>query len=55
MAEFTDKYLDVLQNIELASLSAARESSDATDWDVEQAIEEYRTKGWGRTGHLDFS
>jgi hypothetical protein len=48
MAEFTDKYFDVLQNIEFAIMSAAREAPDATDWDVEQALDvlirEYRSR-----------
>jgi len=39
MSEFADQYLDVLQNIEAAIVSVAREAPVATDWDVEQALD----------------
>ncbi|MCL4531561.1 MAG: hypothetical protein M1282_19415 [Chloroflexi bacterium] len=53
MPAFEDQYLDVLQNIEMATLSVYREHRDLVDYDVDKVLNllwmEYRNEKQGRT------
>jgi hypothetical protein len=52
MQSFEDKYLDVLQNIEMAIVSVYREHSDLLDYDVDKVLNilwtEYRNGKQGK-------
>ena len=53
MASFEDKYLDVLQNIEMAIVSVYREHDDLLDYDVDKVLnllwKEYRNEQINKT------
>ena len=53
MPSFEDKYLDVLQNIEMAIVSVYREHHDLLHYDVDKVLNllwtEYRNEQQGRT------
>lgn len=53
MDSFEDKYLDVLQNIEMAIVSVYRENHNLLDYDVDKVLNllwtEYRNEKQGRT------
>ena len=52
MSSFEDKYMDVLQNIEMAIVSVYREHNDLLDYDVDKVLNilwtEYRNAKQGR-------
>jgi len=52
MSTFEDKYMDVLQNIEVAILGVYRENRSLLDYDVDKALNilwtEYRGEGRGK-------
>lgn len=53
MSDFEEKYLDVLQNIEFAIVSAYRSDAELTDYDVDKVLNalwtEFRAEGQGKT------
>lgn len=53
MASFEDKYLDVLQNIEMTIVSVYREHDDLLDYDVDKVLnllwKEYRNEQINKT------
>ena len=53
MPSFEDKYLDILQNIEMAIVSVYRQHKDLLDYDVDRALNllwmEYRNEQAGKT------